>query len=144
MLRTCSKRRCLGRRSLHRYRPQVSDPHPDSEKGLRASGGAGGTQPRPRRTRRRIPIHALEAGRRSADYLEEAIERIKEIKTSIPRIRVPEAKRYNFEWIDAIEFSLMIEAAEVIVRSALARQESRGSHYRKDFPERDDEDWLKW
>ena len=75
--------------------------------------------------------------------LEEGIERIKEIKTSVPRIRVPEVKRYNPEWIDAIEFSLMIEVAEVIVRSAQARQESRGSHYRKDFPERDDENWLK-
>jgi succinate dehydrogenase/fumarate reductase flavoprotein subunit len=37
----------------------------------------------------------------------------------------------------------MVEAAEMIVRSALAREESRGSHYREDFPEEDNRNGLK-
>lgn len=38
----------------------------------------------------------------------------------------------------------MILNAEMILRSSLAREESRGWHYREDFPERDDENWLAW
>ena len=58
-------------------------------------------------------------------------------------MQVPLFKRYNLDWIRAIEFSMMIEGAEIIARSALYREESRGFHYRKDFPARDDKRWLK-
>ncbi len=37
----------------------------------------------------------------------------------------------------------MLRIAEVIVFSALARRESRGAHFRSDYPERNDEEWLK-
>ncbi len=37
----------------------------------------------------------------------------------------------------------MLHVAEVIVYSALARKESRGAHFRSDYPQRNDEDWLK-
>jgi succinate dehydrogenase / fumarate reductase flavoprotein subunit len=37
----------------------------------------------------------------------------------------------------------MLELAEIIVRGALARTESRGSHYRLDYPKRDDVNWLQ-
>jgi succinate dehydrogenase / fumarate reductase flavoprotein subunit len=37
----------------------------------------------------------------------------------------------------------MLDNAETIVQSALERKESRGAHYRTDFPERNDDDWLK-
>jgi succinate dehydrogenase / fumarate reductase, flavoprotein subunit len=37
----------------------------------------------------------------------------------------------------------MLDCAEALVEGALAREESRGAHYRTDFPERDDVNWLK-
>jgi succinate dehydrogenase/fumarate reductase flavoprotein subunit len=42
-----------------------------------------------------------------------------------------------------LELDYMLEVAEVITYSALAREESRGAHARRDFPERDDEKFLK-
>jgi len=75
--------------------------------------------------------------------LTEAIKKIKALKKDVLRIDVPDFKRFNLTWSRAIEFSLMIEAAEIIAESALAREESRGAHYRRDFPEKDDEKWLR-
>ena len=48
---------------------------------------------------------------------------------------------YNLIWILELEGNL--DVAEVLVKGALARQESRGSHSRLDFTKRDDGNWLK-
>jgi fumarate reductase flavoprotein subunit len=50
---------------------------------------------------------------------------------------------FNTELTSAIELGFMLDAAEAVVYSALARRESRGSHQRLDFPKRDDEHYLK-
>ncbi len=50
---------------------------------------------------------------------------------------------YNMELAAAAELGFMLDAAEVTVASALGRQESRGAHYRTDFPKRNDAEWLK-
>ena len=51
--------------------------------------------------------------------------------------------RFNNELIEAIEISNMLTVAEIIARAALLRKERRGGHYREDYPERDDNNWLK-
>ena len=51
--------------------------------------------------------------------------------------------RYNTELLEVIELGGLLDVADVLVESALARQESRGGHYREDFPKRDDANWLK-
>lgn len=50
---------------------------------------------------------------------------------------------FNYELVGALELESSLHLAELVVRGALARQESRGSHFRTDFPERDDRQWLK-
>ncbi|MBI5571958.1 MAG: succinate dehydrogenase flavoprotein subunit [Desulfomonile tiedjei] len=50
---------------------------------------------------------------------------------------------FNTDLLDAIELEYLLGLAETMVRSALARKESRGAHYREDYPERDDDRWLK-
>lgn len=44
---------------------------------------------------------------------------------------------------DAFELSNMLSLGEVIVASALARKESRGAHFREDYPDRNDTEWFK-
>ncbi len=50
--------------------------------------------------------------------------------------------RYNTEWISALELQDMTLVAEMIVRAALLRKESRGAHYRTDYPNPDNKRWF--
>jgi succinate dehydrogenase / fumarate reductase flavoprotein subunit len=50
---------------------------------------------------------------------------------------------FNTDLLQAFELQSLLDVAETIVASALARQESRGAHYRSDFPKRDDVQWIK-
>ena len=74
---------------------------------------------------------------RDRSGLEIAIDEIRAIKEKALRMSVPGFKRFNLEWVRAIELSSMLECAEIITKSALFRKESRGSHCRRDFPEKD-------
>src|SRR5436305_15324502 len=50
---------------------------------------------------------------------------------------------FNQDLRGAIELGFMLDNAECVVVAALERKESRGAQFRTDYPERDDEDWLK-
>ncbi len=52
-------------------------------------------------------------------------------------------ERFNTDLLEAWELGCLLELAEVTAISALARKESRGGHARDDYPERNDEEWLK-
>jgi len=52
-------------------------------------------------------------------------------------------RRYNTEVLEAIELGNLLDLAQATVAGALAREESRGAHYREDFPKRNDAAWLK-
>ena len=54
-----------------------------------------------------------------------------------------QGRTYNRDRMEAIEVPFMITTALLVVRSALLREESRGSHYRSDFPLQDDNRWLR-
>lgn len=49
----------------------------------------------------------------------------------------------NYDWIEALEVSSMVRLGRAMAGAALLRTESRGAHYREDFPEQDDDRWLK-
>jgi succinate dehydrogenase / fumarate reductase flavoprotein subunit len=51
--------------------------------------------------------------------------------------------RYNQELVNIIEFASMLDLAEVITLGGFNREETRGSHFRTDFPSRNDKEWLK-
>ncbi len=76
--------------------------------------------------------------------LKEAIEEIRSIKERAKHVRLEDsAKRFNTNLISLLEFFNILDLAEPIAISALERRESRGAHARTDYPERDDENYLK-
>ncbi len=81
--------------------------------------------------------------RKEADLLT-AKERVKELKERLKRVGLKQkALSFNYELVQYLELEGMLDLAEVMVEGALARKESRGSHFRLDYPERDDEHWLR-
>lgn len=82
---------------------------------------------------------------RDGKTLSEAVAKLEHInQNEIPKLNVQmSGKRYNTELIAALETMNMGLVALLIARSALLRTESRGAHYRKDHPKRDDKRWLK-
>jgi succinate dehydrogenase / fumarate reductase flavoprotein subunit len=50
---------------------------------------------------------------------------------------------YNTDLMETVEVGFLLDCADTLVASALARDESRGGHYREDHPLRDDANWLK-
>ncbi len=81
---------------------------------------------------------------RTSDSLAEAGVVIADVKARYANIAIHDrGQKYNTDLLEAVELSFLIELAEVVVVGALAREESRGGHYREDFPTRDDEAFLK-
>jgi len=69
---------------------------------------------------------------------------MKELRARYKNIRIDDkSKIFNTELQEAIEFGHMLDYSLFIVQSALARKESRGAHYREDYPTRDDENFLQ-
>ncbi|QKR00191.1 FAD-binding protein [Metallosphaera tengchongensis] len=76
--------------------------------------------------------------------LMEAIKTIRDLKEASRDMYVRDrAFEYNLEWVHAHEVLNLLDLAEVIATSALYRKESRGAHFRQDFPSRDDGNFLK-
>ncbi|HXX22032.1 MAG TPA: FAD-binding protein, partial [Terriglobia bacterium] len=71
-------------------------------------------------------------------------EKLRELRSRYQQVKVEDRSAcYNTELLEVIELGGLLDLAEVLVESALVRQESRGAHFREDFPKRDDPNWLK-
>ncbi len=81
---------------------------------------------------------------RHQNDLSAALEEIRELREAFDHsyLRSPHLY-YCQEFITFSEFDSMLDIAEVITLGALTRVETRGSHFRTDYPQRNDEDWLK-
>ena len=79
---------------------------------------------------------------RNGPDLRAALDEIGELAEWARRVSARGGHRMNLGWADALDVRNMLIVAEMTARSALLRQESRGSHARADFPDRDDERWL--
>ena len=76
--------------------------------------------------------------------LQETCNRLARARGRFMRLRLDDRSRvYNTELVAALELDFMLDAAEAVAYSALARTESRGSHQRTDHPQRDDARFLK-
>jgi succinate dehydrogenase / fumarate reductase flavoprotein subunit len=76
--------------------------------------------------------------------LKEAVNKLKDLKERYQHITIDDkGKRFNTDLLEAWELGALLEVAEVTAVAALNRTESRGGHYREDYPKRDDDNWLK-
>ncbi len=76
--------------------------------------------------------------------LKEGMKAIRDLKKRYENITVEDSSRvFNLQLQWALEVGFMLDLAELIVKGALLRTESRGAHYRNDFPKRDDVNFLK-
>jgi succinate dehydrogenase / fumarate reductase flavoprotein subunit len=79
---------------------------------------------------------------------EESLRKMQEILAGLrerfERVYVQDTGRmFNTELMEVVELGFLLECADALVTAALARDESRGGHYREDHPLRDDANWLK-
>jgi succinate dehydrogenase / fumarate reductase flavoprotein subunit len=81
---------------------------------------------------------------RRNDELKQGIDKILELKERVKNVGVGSATHtFNQELLFVNQFTNGLELAHAIVAGALNRDESRGAHYKPEFPERNDEEWLK-
>ena len=81
---------------------------------------------------------------RTKETLEIAVAKVKALRSRFKNICIKDkSKVFNTELQEAIEFGHMLDYSLFIVESAVARNESRGAHYREDFETRNDEEFLK-
>jgi succinate dehydrogenase / fumarate reductase flavoprotein subunit len=85
-----------------------------------------------------VAVYRDEAG------LKQAHEVVRRLKEEAQRAYVDDRGTvFNQDVLGAIELGYMLDCAEAIVVGALERKESRGAQYRTDYPERNDDEWLK-
>ena len=82
---------------------------------------------------------------RDRTKLEACYGKVKELQERYKSVTINNTgtRRYNPGLMNALELKGMLDLAEVTVGGAIPRQECRGSHWRTDFPGRDDQKWLK-
>lgn len=98
-------------------------------------------------TLRRELQHTMETGAgiyRSGEQLSASCDKLRELRDRFARVQLDDRSlTFNTELISAFELDFMIDIGEAIAHSAMARKESRGSHQRTDFPDRNDRDFLR-
>jgi fumarate reductase flavoprotein subunit len=81
---------------------------------------------------------------RNREGLTQLVKDLGSLRDRFESIKIDDSSRtFNTELISALELDFMLEISDTIAVSALAREESRGAHARRDFPERNDERFLK-
>jgi len=81
---------------------------------------------------------------RTEEGMAAALKKVNELQERFKQVKVQDTgKIFNTELLNAWEMGNLLDMAEVITASALNRKESRGGHARDDYPERDDDNWLK-
>ena len=69
--------------------------------------------------------------------MQKALDRLGTLRGRAARVSVPGNREYNPGWHTALDLANLLTISEAITRSALERRESRGGHFRDDYPEKD-------
>ena len=81
---------------------------------------------------------------RTQEIMEAGLVKLREIRTRAEGVKLDDRSRtWNSELVEALELRSLMRVGEIILTSALNRRESRGSHFREDCPDRDDEKFLQ-
>lgn len=113
-----------------------------AEAPLRTSEGL-----KPAQVRRRVQeaAHKHLGPIRTKGELEAFIQFLHSVgKEEIPNLTcASKSRKYNKEWLDVIETKNMVQLLDMAAQSAVAREESRGVHFREDYPNTDNDNWLQ-
>ena len=80
---------------------------------------------------------------RHGDKLKRALEDLRNLASRAGEMRAPKTREFNLTWQQALDMRNMLTGSELIARSALTREDSRGAHFREDFPDTDNKGWLR-
>jgi len=106
--------------------------------------GGGGERPAVIRRELQATMDTYASVFRTAESLQTALGIIEGLRARYQHISIQDKSfGYNTELAEAIELGYLLDVAEVSVICALNRNESRGGHFREDYPDRDDENFLK-
>jgi succinate dehydrogenase / fumarate reductase flavoprotein subunit len=111
----------------------------------RIRNGSGGVKPYTLRQRMQKTMTDNVGVFRTGDSMQQAIDDLCQLREDFERNLQIDDKgaRFNTDLLEAWELGCLLELAQTTAVSAGARTESRGGHAREDYPERDDEKWLK-
>lgn len=81
--------------------------------------------------------------RRNAAMMKKGLAGVEAMREEVvPHLKIDPTPGFNLEWAQALQVRSLIMVAEMLTRATLFREESRGTHFREDFPQQDDTNWL--
>jgi succinate dehydrogenase / fumarate reductase flavoprotein subunit len=100
---------------------------------------AGGESPYKVQTDLQESMQRLVGIVRREDEMKQALDKIAELRARAEKVGSPGNRDYNPGWHTALDLASLLTCSEVVTRAAIERKESRGGHFREDFPEKSKE-----